>query len=70
MTEESLGTDVEVIWGAHPCAESADSVSCCLFLEPNTWNMQGNINTAAYSTHKSTYRNTHRLLSALTRVLR
>ena len=51
MTEESLGTDVEVIWGAHPCAESADSVSCCLFLEPNTWNMQGNINTAADSTH-------------------
>jgi hypothetical protein len=27
MTEESLGTDVEVILGAHPCAESADSVS-------------------------------------------
>ena len=46
MTEESLGTDVEVILGAPPCAESADSVSCCLFLEPNTWNMQGNINTA------------------------
>ena len=49
MTEESLGTDVEVILGAPPCAESADSVSCCLFLEPNTWNMQGNINTAAHS---------------------
>jgi len=49
MTEESLGTDVEVILGAPPCAESADSVSCCLFLEPNTWNMQGNINTATDS---------------------
>ena len=43
MTEESLGTDVEVILGAPPCAESADSVSVVCSWNPTPGTCKGTL---------------------------